>query len=170
MRQRHGLNRAIAITTIGCLLVGSPLLAEAQERYEKPATLRASEILPAELLSGTNFRVGEKVLNDGYLNHYKIYSKYGEFAAVSTAMLRKRIGEINAMADLEKVKGTKEFMSSFKESGFKTLEGAKRLITSPVKTVYGTVAGIGKVFQGAKDSLFGHKRSKAEESRLKAAA
>ncbi len=174
MKQRQTSSRrvrllswSIGIALCGVLLLGLVLTAAAQVRSEIATALRASEILPPDLLSGTNFRVDERVLNDGYLNHYKIYSKYGEFAAVSTAMLRKRIHEINAMADLEKVKGTKEFMSSFKESGFKTLEGAKSLITRPVKTVYGTVAGVGKVFQGAKDSLFGHKRSKSEESRLK---
>ena len=39
----------------------------------------------------------EAVNNNGYFNIYQIDSKFGTFTAVSTAMLRQRIGEINAM-------------------------------------------------------------------------
>lgn len=137
------------------------------EEYEAPAVLQASKILPRELLSGPNHAVEEQVLNDGYLNHYKINSKFGQFTAVSTAQLRKRVHEINAIAELEKVRGTKEFIDSFKEGGYKTLEGAKSLITSPIQTTVGVVGGLGKVFQNAADNLFGHERSEAEDSRLK---
>ena len=71
--------------------------AFAQQRYETAPVLNASQILPPELLSGPNHRVQERVTNDGYLNTYQIDSKFGTFTAVSTAVLRKRIGEINAM-------------------------------------------------------------------------
>ena len=89
------------------------------------ATLQASKILPAELRSGGNFRVEEKVTNDGYLNTYRIGSRFGTFTAVSTAMLRKRIGEINALAVMEKVSGTDEFTTALKQAGNNTLGAQK---------------------------------------------
>jgi hypothetical protein len=119
------------------------------------------------MITGPNHRVDERVLNDGFQNHYKIYSKFGEYAVVSDAKLRKRVHEIREMAAMEELKLGKEFLSSFKEGGFKTLEGAKNLITSPVKTVYGTVAGVGTIFKNAGQNLFGFKKSKTEESQLK---
>jgi hypothetical protein len=70
----------------------------AQQTYESLPVLSASKILPPELLSGPHHRVEEAVNNNGYFNIYRIDSKFGTFTAVSTAMLRKRIGEINAMA------------------------------------------------------------------------
>src|SRR5215470_8169706 len=97
----HKLVIGLGSAFIVLLLIGVP--ASAQQGYENPAVLSASKILSPELLSGPNFRVQEKVTNDGYLNTYQIDSKFGTFTAVSTAMLRKRIGEINAMVVMEEV-------------------------------------------------------------------
>ncbi len=155
-----------AVALFVVLMLGTALRAEAQ-RYDSPLEFRASQILPREMVTGPNHRVDERVINDGFQNHYKIYSKFGEYAVVSTAMLRKRVHEIHEMAAMEQLKLGKEFLNSFKESGFKTLEGAKNLITSPVKTVYGTVAGVGTIFKNASQNLFGFKKSEAEESQLK---
>jgi len=51
-------------------LRGESRIATAQERYESPQTLRASRILPPELLRGPYHGVEEQVFNDGFLNHY----------------------------------------------------------------------------------------------------
>ena len=158
--------RGAALALFVILLFGTALRAAAQ-RYESPLALKASQILPRELVSGLNYRVEERVINDGYQNHYKIYSKFGEFTVVSTAKLWKRIREINAIAVMDQVKVGKEFLDSFKEGGLKTLSGAKDLITKPVRTVFGTIAGVGKVFKSAGQNLFGSKKSEAEDSKLK---
>ena len=118
-------HRSVAVLLLGGLLLGTALTATAQEKFESSQTLRASQILPPELLRGPYHGVEEQVLNDGYLNHYTVNSKFGKYTVISTPLLRKRIHEINAIGELEKIKGTKEFIKSFKESGFKTLEGAK---------------------------------------------
>ena len=86
------------------LLLGTALRAAAR-RYESSPVLKASQILPRELVSGLNHRVEERVINDGYQNHYKIYSKFGEYAVVSTAMLRKRVHEIHEMAAIGGIGG-----------------------------------------------------------------
>jgi len=148
------------------LLLGSPLPATAQQ-FESSATLKASHILPPELRSGPDYQVKERVINDGYMNIYKIDSKYGEFTAVSTARLRKRTGEIHAMAAMDQVTATKEFIDSFKEGGQKTLGGAKDLITNPIKTTTDAVSGVAKVLRMGADNLWGHTRSEAEEGRFK---
>jgi len=158
--------RGVALALFVILLFGTALKAAAQ-RYDAPPEFRASQILPPEMVTGPNHRVDQRVINDGFQNHYKIYSKFGEYAVVSTAMLRKRVHEIHEMAAMEQLKLGKEYLKSFMESGFKTLEGAKNLITSPVKTIYGTVAGVGTIFKNAGQSLFGFKKSEAEESKLK---
>ena len=135
--------------------------------YEAAQTLQASKFLPAELRSGANFRVDEKITNDGYLNTYHINSKVGTFTAVSTAMLRKRIGEVNALVVMEKVKGTTEFTNSLKKAGSDALGSAKNLVTHPVDSLSGAASGLGAAFRRASDSLTGPKRSDSEESRVK---
>jgi hypothetical protein len=129
--------------------------------------LSASRILPPELLSGPNFRVRERVTNDGFMNTYTIDSKFGTFTAVSTDLLRKRIQEIRAMDVMDKLKGTKEYADSLKSSGLNTLVAAKDMVFQPVKTLEQTVTGVGLLFRRAGDSLFGAKRSDAEDSRFK---
>jgi len=159
------LGAAGALFAVVLIAVALPVFA--QQGYETPAVLSASKILPAELLSGPNHRVRERVTNDGYLNTYQIDSKFGTFIAVSTAMLRKRIAEINAMVVMEKVEGSKEYVDSIKEGGLDAMTSALSLITSPVKTVSGAVQGLGAAFSRVGESLFGAKRSASEDARIK---
>ena len=169
------LNNQLCRATYSCLafvLVAlsalHPALAmAAQGGYETPPTLSASQILPPVLLSGPNHRVQERVTNDGFMNIYTIDSKFGTFTSVSTALLRKRIQEINAMAAMDKLKGTKEYADALKESALSTMVAAKDMVFQPVKTLTTAVSGIGVAFRRAGDSVFGAKRSDAEDSKFK---
>jgi hypothetical protein len=156
--------------TVACLIavICQPVFGlAAQTGYEASPVLSASKVLPSELLAGPNHRVEEKVSNDGYLNTYRVGSKFGTFTAVSTAALRKRISEINALVVMEKIQGTKEFTAALKEAGTDTLAGFKNLVTSPVQTVSGAVSGLGVAIRRAGDNLTGPKRSDSEDSRVK---
>jgi hypothetical protein len=166
---RQGRNMAVVwlIPISVAVLVCVPPFTAAQTPYEPSATLSASKILPPDLLVGPNHRVEEKVINDGYINTYRIGSKFGTFTAVSTAMLRKRIAEINALVVMEKIQGTKEFTASLKEAGMDTLAGFKNLIVSPVQTTTGAISGLGVALRRAGDNLTGPKRSDSEDSRIK---
>jgi hypothetical protein len=148
------------------LAVALPVFA--QQGYETSPVLSASRILPPELLSGPNHRVQERVTSDGYLNIYQIDSQFGTFTAVSTALLRKRIGEINAMVAMEKIQGTTLYLDSFKQAGLNTMTSALNLVTSPVHTLTTAAEGLGAVFKRADESLFGsEQRSQSEDSRFK---
>jgi len=154
---------ALAVT----FLVGTAVPAVAQQGYEQAPMLSASKILPPELLSGPNHRVQEGVTSDGYLNIYEIDSKFGTFTVVSTALLRKRIGEINAMVVMEKVQASKEYVDSIKEAGLDAMTSAMSLVTSPVKTLSGAARGLGAAFERVGGTLFGAERSQSEEARIK---
>ena len=153
------------------LLAASVLIAEAalaaQPTYEPLPVFSASKILPPELLAGPNHRVQERVTSDGIVNIYRIDSRFGSFTAVSTAMLRVRIQEINALAVMERLKGTKEFGDAVKEAATDTMVAAKNMVFQPVKTLGEAATGVGLLFRRAGDSLFGAKRSDAEDSRFK---
>ncbi|MCH8014604.1 MAG: hypothetical protein IH823_07505, partial [Candidatus Dadabacteria bacterium] len=53
--------------------------------YEQPVILKASEILPPDLVKGPHHQVDERVVNDAYLNIYTIHSEFGDVQATSTA-------------------------------------------------------------------------------------
>jgi hypothetical protein len=158
---------SLTAVLVAAFVLQSAFAAAAQTAHEPTAVLGASKILPPDLLAGPNHRVEEKVINDGYLNTYRVASKFGTFTAVSTATLRKRISEINALVVMEKIQGTKEFTASLKEAGTDTLAGFKNLVTSPVQTVTGAVSGLGVAIRRAGDNLTGPKRSDSEDSRVK---
>ncbi|HEX5019742.1 MAG TPA: hypothetical protein VFX54_03715 [Candidatus Binatia bacterium] len=156
-----------AIALLAMLVLQPNFGFSAQTAYEPIPVLSVSKILPPDLLSGPNHRVEERVYNDGYLNTYRVGSKFGTFVAVSTPMLRKRINEINAMVRMEQIQGTKEFIASLKEAGTDTLVGFKNLVTQPVETVKGAASGLGVAFRRAGDAITGAKRSDTEDSRIK---
>jgi hypothetical protein len=157
----------LALVLVEMLLFQPAFTIAAQQAYESPPVLSASKILPPELLSGPHHRVQETVTNNGYFNIYQIDSKFGVFTAVSTAMLRKRIGEINAMVVMEKIQGTREYLDSIKEGGLDAMQSAMSLVTSPVQTLSGAAKGIGAAFSRVDESLFGAGRSQSEDSRIK---
>jgi hypothetical protein len=165
--QRRRVFSSLALFIVGMLVFQLPFTIAAQPAYESPPVLSASKILPPELLSGPHHRVEEAVNNNGYFNIYRIDSRFGTFTAVSTAMLRKRIGEINAMVVMEKIQGTTEYLDSIKEGGLDAMQSAMSLVTSPVQTLTGAAKGIGDVFTRVDESLFGGKRSQSEDSRIK---
>ena len=104
---------ALVLATV--LIFQPAFTIAAQQTYESAPFLSALKILPPELLSGPHHRVEEAVSNNGDFNIYRIDSKFGVFTAVSTTMLRKRIGETNAMVVMEKIQGTTEYLDSIKE-------------------------------------------------------
>lgn len=149
------------------LVFFSTIAFAAQSEYEQVPVLSASKILPPELLAGPNHRVQERVVNDGFLNTYTIDSKFGQFKAVSTALLRERILEINAMASMDKLKGTKEYGTAVKESALSSMVAAKDMVFQPVQTLKTAASGVAVAFRRAGDSMFGSQRSDAEDSRFK---
>ncbi len=105
--------RAVALSILcTALLAGwyaSGTVLFAAERYEAPPIFQASKLLPPGLVKGPNHQVDERVLNDGYMNHYRIHTRFGDLDAASTAELKIRIDEANALVVMEQVKGTQQF-------------------------------------------------------------
>jgi hypothetical protein len=129
-------------------LLAQPGFAADGNVYDVPWDLRAADILPADLLEGDHHSVDDTVRNDGYLNYYIIRSDYGEFEAASTAMLRTRIREIGALAELEDLSKTEVFIKAAADAGVVApLRTIKQFATHPIKTVTGIPRGIGRMFK-----------------------
>jgi hypothetical protein len=118
--------------------------------FEEAAVRDAAKVLRADLLKGPHHRVETDVLSDGYLNYYKIQSDYGEFAAISTAGLRTRVGEIEALSALDELSKTEVFIDAAAEAGVAQLKTLQAFATRPVETITGIPDGIGRMFGRAK--------------------
>jgi len=135
----------LAVLTV-ILLCFSLTFAEHND-YEEATDLRASKVLPKDLLKGAHHRVDKTVQSDGYLNYYTIQSDYGEFEAISTAMLKTRIGEIDALAELDDLSQTEVFLKAAADAGVGQLKTLKQFATKPVETVVGIPSGVGRMFK-----------------------
>jgi len=152
---------------IGLLFIGTS--AAAQGDYEVSPTLKASDILPHEMLSGPHHRIVETVSSDGYLNTYTIRSPFGEITTTGTASVPIYLSEINAIAAMEDVKKTDAYTDAAKNAVTGAYEGAKNLVTRPVEAIGGAVSGVGRLFRRAADSAQYRDKSDTEDASYKAA-
>jgi hypothetical protein len=158
--------KILTFSFLATLLMAVPAL-HAADSTEAPPVLRASQLLPPSLLAGRNHRVEERVENDGFMNHYKISSRFGVFDAQSDAELAKRVAEINAIDALERIEVSDEFAKGVKAAGGSVVKGAASLATRPVSSVYSAISGVGTLFRRAGDAVTGDPRSQQEDGALK---
>jgi hypothetical protein len=142
------------------LLIGSALLvggnpSMAQTDFESPPTFQASQILPADILSGPNHRVDERVANDGFMNLYTIDSRFSAFTANSNTELWIRVGEIDAIAKFEEVSRSEQFAKGVGKAGQDVLASASSAIVAPVDTIKEAASGVKEIFSSASRTIRG---------------
>jgi hypothetical protein len=162
MKTRFFLGGVVALNLFLVLLPAFGHL-EAKE-CEIPTSAKASEILPANWISGPYHRIKEEVASYGYMYRYSVDSDFGVFEVTQNGALRKVLREIPAIASLRDVSRTEAFVKSLEKAALKPLQLGEGLITNPVDTVSGIPKGVGQLFSYAYTSATG-KRNPAEDSR-----
>ena len=146
MFSRFCFSDAVTIAAFIYIGVGSPCLAAPNNNFEKPPILSAKDILPENILKGPDHTVSDRVVSDGYFNQYQLNSPLGNFSVEGQQLLEIRIGELHALAELDK-------LSSSKVLGDAVYEGGKATVLAPVKIVqktYDTVSDPQKIVDTAK--------------------
>lgn len=162
--RKHFILAAIvlgAVSAIGAALHLSAFASAAG--FETPPVFKAADILSSDLLQGAEHRVGQEVKNDGYMNHFRLNSRFGEYEVVGYPMLLRRIHEIYALALLEEHTTTKVTIETGKEVGTKvaksTVDGVKKLgdmATDPEelgRTLKAVPGGVVNLFHFAADTV-----------------
>lgn len=127
------------------ILVGAAAVA-AEQSYETPPMLEASEVLPEQMQAGDHYKVKPQVQNDGYMNHYVIDSDFGQFQAYGDLALARLIHEIHAMTQLDEVSKTKVFAKAAFDSATGQVKTLYEVAKQPVGTVKGLPGGIKRSF------------------------
>jgi hypothetical protein len=140
----------------------------AAPKFEVPSNVRASDILPPELISGANYRVRSTVVSYGYMHTYTVDSDFGVFEVTGDFALRKLIREIRAIAQLREVKKSQAYMDGIKKAASQPLEFGANMLTDPVDTVSGVPKGIARLFGNVKTGLT-TKDSTGEDSKVEQA-
>ena len=140
-------SRYVAMRTVAIAgfiwLVPSLGLAEPPVK-NVPIMLKASQVLPTDLLKGTNYTVKESVKNDGLFNIYELTTDDGPLTVQSTAVLMNRISELRALAAMDEINQAKEFGGGMVEGVKAPVRGAKNLVTSPIDTTKSIFTGTGQ--------------------------
>jgi hypothetical protein len=132
---------------------------EEQQEFDSPLILKASEVLSAETRNGEHHEVREEIVNDGFMNTYVIDSPFGTFEAYGSSMLRTRINEIGALAELDGLSKTKVFMEAAAQSAVRAVtapvSAAATIVTNPIGTVTGLPGGLARMFNRQKRKVEG---------------
>lgn len=125
LRGKVWISAGLATLIMG---VSTPSTAAPTAQFETPPVLSASKLLPRKLLAGPYHSVNETVTSDGYFNNYRIESTFGVFEVEGQQLLETRVGELVALAELDKLTSTKVFGDSAYKAG-------KGIVLAPVNLV-----------------------------------
>jgi len=134
----------VLLLTVGASSAG---VLAAQDGYETPPGLQASDILPGEALTGEHFEVASDVVNDGIINHYAVTSEYGEFAAYGNLELAKLIHQIDAIAELDEVSKSDQFLDALGNVATDQLDTVKAVGQHPATVVKALPKGVFHMFR-----------------------
>jgi hypothetical protein len=125
----------------------SLIAARSATDFEQPSTLKASSILPSELLKGPNYQVNESVSTDGYSYAFTIKSDFGDFEAGSITELRARIQEIQSIAQLKEITSGEAFAKAAGAAATKNIRAVGNVIENPEETIKGIPGGVKRKFE-----------------------
>lgn len=131
------------------LTIGGAVPAAAQDAFESPPTLSASDFISPDRLQGEGYRIDPAVPTDGFRAHFTLYTDYGEFRVVGSDLLEARLHEVAALRELERMSRGKVFASSVQGEVVDTGAGLVHAAQNPKETVQGLPEGVGRFFQRA---------------------
>lgn len=105
----------------------------------------ASELLPPELFSGPHHRVQEEVATDGFFFHFTLESSGETRLCVGIEELKRRVGEVEAIAVLGDLRKDELFAEGLKDSIGAPLAAARNIAEDPAAAVKGVPRSIGHV-------------------------
>jgi hypothetical protein len=134
------------IAVAGWIAGGAALPAYAQAPVEPPPVLRAADLVPADLLQGPHHRVEPQVPTDGLLAWFTITSSFGTFRVANPDMVRVRVGEVRALAELDKTTKSEVFAQALGAAAKRTGRSLQAVVENPAETVKALPEGVGRFF------------------------
>jgi hypothetical protein len=122
-------------------------------QFEEPPMVDINELLSTSMQSGPGYQVGQQVTTNGAMGQYTIVADAevfkddaGTYQIESLDLLKVRLSEIPAIAQLDNVSNTAVFTKAFASSAERPVKDAAQMVTHPMDTVTGLPSGIGQLF------------------------
>ncbi len=137
------------------MLVAIPAVSPsfAQTPYEQPPTVHTADLVPPEILTGSNYTVDPDVATDGFMGIFHISYKFGDYDCTGREMLYVRLSELNALEQLEKVSKTKAFIDAAAGAAEEPVKAAAKIVTNPIGSAKAVPVGIGHLFKDVGQGL-----------------
>jgi hypothetical protein len=148
----QGFFQVIFFLTI-VFFAGGVFSAAYSENVNPPMMLEAKNVLPQNLLEGSNYIINKEVQNDGLVNTYHLTTSYGPLTVESTAELMIKIAELNAMNAMTQMDTEKIFGDSVLEGLKAPIRGVAALVKEPVETSKDIIKGTGRFFSNIGRSI-----------------
>ena len=107
--------------------------------HEAPPILWADAVFEPADCSGPYHYIEPVVQNDGAMNHVRVISDFGEFAAVGNEMARIRVTEVGAIATLREMKTREAYKrgvgQTVKDTALGPFRQARKILSNPLYAV-----------------------------------
>lgn len=101
-------------------------------KYEPDVqSFSARATFPVKWLRSGDHKVDLDVLNQDFMNHYRVSSRFGVFRAIGNDQLFVRIREIQALAHLEEMSKSRVFVNSASDTVTSTVKNISRAAEDP---------------------------------------
>jgi hypothetical protein len=138
----HGVGVGLALAAALLWLSGGlGMVAQAQAGFETPPVLNATELAPPDPLQGPTFTVDPQVPIVEMLGQFTIRSDVGTFEAHGREMLRIRVGELHALAQIERMSKSEEFLKAAARTVVRPVGSAANMLLNPLETAKGMPGG-----------------------------
>lgn len=118
----------------------------AAQGYERPPVLSPGQLLPPDLIHSPTHTIVGRVPIEGFLAVYQMQTPWGTFPVKGTDLLKVRIKEAAATAQIAQIDAGQSLVTSAGKTALKPLNTAKDLITAPGQTIGDSVKGVGNFF------------------------
>jgi hypothetical protein len=131
-------------------------------QFEQPPVVDIGQLLSPEMQSGPGFQVGQQVATNGAMGQYTITANAevfkddaGIYQIESLDLLKIRLSEVPAIAQLDNMSTTGVFAQALASSAVRPVTAAANMVIHPMDTITGLPGGVGDLFDrvgmGAKE-------------------
>lgn len=151
MRQLFRAPGVATIQKVFAVLVSLALpscpLPAATEFEPETRSFLAAQTVPAKWLRGEYHVVDNDVINQNFMNHYRVGSRFGVFSAIGNDELFVRIREIEALESLKKMSKGRVFMESAGDTVTNTVENVGDAVDDPSGAAQDLGSGFSRLFK-----------------------
>ena len=138
---------------LGLMALTRLLPAGEARDFEAPPQIKASAVVPAELMQDEAFAIDENVVASNFYFYFHATSTYGVYDVGSLNLLRIRAAEIDVLSKNREEPGKEEFARTVGTELTSSTKAAAKTVVTPVKTAKAVASGIKRDSQNAIDFL-----------------